>query len=264
VIPLAAFGLPGEAIRLPGGQGQTWRAGDVVLKPCAMAAEARWVAETLSTMEETEEFRVARPVRALDGTFVADGWQAWHVVAGEPDERRWDDIIRVGAAFHRALEGVPRPDFLDAREDRWTYGERVAWSQEPIAPDGAMADLLQPLAAVRLPVTHPAQPVHGDLLGNVLFAEGLPPAVIDWPVYYRPASWAHAVVIVDALTWRGAPATLAAQADPQMLVRALMYRIATNEGARREGSPVREKAEDYRPVVDLVLALSHGPGGGRV
>jgi hypothetical protein len=38
-----------------------------------------------------------------------------------------------------------------------------------------------------------------------------------------------------------------------MLIRALIYRIATNEGLRQIGKPVRERSEDYQPVVDLVL-----------
>ena len=52
-------------------------------------------------------------------------------------------------------------------------------------------------AAVRLP----AQLIHGDLGGNVLFAAGEPPAVIDFSPYWRPAGLALAVAAVDALTW---------------------------------------------------------------
>jgi hypothetical protein len=67
--------------------------------------------------------------------------------------------------------------------------------------------------------------VHGDLLGNALFDDGLPPAIIDWPSYWRPASWAAAVVVADALCWFGAPPGLAARwshlpAWGQMLIRA--------------------------------------------
>jgi hypothetical protein len=121
-----------------------------------------------------------------------------------------------------------------------------------------MAELLRRLTDARRPVDLPAQPVHGDLLGNVLFAENQPPAVIDWPVYFRPALWAQAVAVVDALTWCGAPEELLGRGSDhpawgQMLIRALIYRIATNEGFRRINKPVRERPQDYQPVVDLVL-----------
>ncbi|WP_327326924.1 hypothetical protein OG735_33755 [Streptomyces sp. NBC_01210] len=42
----------------------------------------------------------------------------------------------------------------------------------------------------------------------VLFEPGLPPAIIDWPPYWRPAGWASAVVAVDALCWYEAEAAL--------------------------------------------------------
>jgi hypothetical protein len=92
-----------------------------------------------------------------------------------------------------------------------------------------------------------------------MFADGLAPAIIDWPVYYRPPLWASAVVVVDALTWHQAPADLLEVDSPgwqQMLIRALMFRIGTNEGFRRRGRQIHEDAESYRSTVDLVLARS--------
>lgn len=180
------------------------------------------------------------------------------MVSGQPDVARCDDVLDVADAFHQAIAALPRPAFIDVRDDAWSYGDRVAWEELPVDPLGVMADLLLRLAHARRPVDLPAQPVHGDLLGNVLFAEQEAPAVIDWPVYFRPTLWAEAVAVVDALTWCGAPEDLISRrgdrADwDQMLIRALIYRIATNEGFRRHGRPVLERPENYRPVVNLVL-----------
>ncbi len=258
---LAAFGATGVPVAEPGGQGRTWRVGDLILKPCDDPVEAAWTADVVSTLAPSARFRVATPVAAGVAGWVVSGWQAWQAVDGRPDVTRCAEVLDVADAFHQAIAGRPRPAFLDSRDDPWAYGDRVAWEELPINGDGVMADLLQRLARARHPVELPAQPVHGDLLGNVLFATHQPPAVIDWPVYFRPALWAQAVVVVDALTWCGAPAELVhARGDRpgwgQMLIRALIYRIATNEGCRRCGRPVREHAEDYQPVVDLVLARS--------
>ncbi len=256
---LAAFGGHAEAVLLPGGQGGTWRAGGIVLKRCGLPAEAEWTAEVLSGIEESTRFRVARPVRAGHDGWIVQGWQAWQLTPGRPDATRWDEIIRAGEAFHEALADLPRPSFLDERDDPWTYGDRLAWDEIPLRGGETMAELLEPLALARRQVDLPSQPVHGDLLGNVLFAAGSAPAVIDWPVYHRPASWALAVAVVDALVWQLAPpALLTRQAGrpdwDQLLIRALMYRIATNEGRRRAGMPVRERAASYRRAVELVLA----------
>jgi hypothetical protein len=64
--------------------------------------------------------------------------------------------------------------------------------------------------------------------------------------------------VVDALTWFGAPEELVGPRSDrhgwgQMLIRALIYRIATNEGCRQIRWLVRERPENYQPFVDLVL-----------
>jgi uncharacterized protein (TIGR02569 family) len=255
---LAAFGATGVPVLESGGQGRTWRAGDLILKPCDQPAEAAWTCDLLSTLEPTACFRVARPVAARAGGWLASGWQAWHAVSGRPGTARCAEVLDLADALHAAIAAVPRPGFLDTRDDPWAYGDRVAWDELPVDGDGVMAELLLRLARARRPVRLPGQPVHGDLLGNVLFAEREPPAVIDWAIYFRPVLWAQAVAVVDALVWCGAPEEVVhARGDRdgwgQMLIRALMYRMATQEGHRLHGLPVRESPADYQAVVDLVL-----------
>ncbi|MFC7761285.1 hypothetical protein ACFQY4_27020 [Catellatospora bangladeshensis] len=155
---LAAFGARGEADLLPGGQGRTWRSGEVVVKPCGLATEAAWVAEVLSTIEETGRFRVARPVRAADGGWIVRGWQAWRLTPGSPDPRRWDEVLAAGEAFHEALAGLGCPAFLKDREDPWTFGDRIAWEELPLRGGEEMAELLEPLALSRRPVDVPPSP----------------------------------------------------------------------------------------------------------
>src|SRR5262249_56889787 len=94
---------------------------------------------------------------------IVDGWPAAPCREGAHEPGRWLDIIAVGERLHAALAGVPRPDaLLNARDDAWTTGDRVAWGEQPYE---AVADLLDALE----PVDDPSQLVHGDLTGNVLF-----------------------------------------------------------------------------------------------
>lgn len=75
----------------------------------------------------------------------------------------------------------------------------------------------------------PCQLVHGDLGGNVLFDDRLPPAVIDFSPYWRPPGWASAVVVADALVYKGASlGDIQSFVDPQLLVRALIFRAVTD------------------------------------
>jgi hypothetical protein len=93
------------------------------------------------------------------------------------------------------------------------WGARDPGSVLAAAPAPLAGQLRSLLAALR-PVRLPAQLIHGDLGGNVLFAPGQPPAVIDFSPYWRPAGLALAIAAVDALTWSGAdPAILGDLAD---------------------------------------------------
>ncbi|MEV0389061.1 TIGR02569 family protein [Nonomuraea sp. NPDC050643] len=249
---LAAFGTAGEPVWLGG----AWRAGSLVLKAVEFPPETLWRSEVLAALPDSPHFRLARPVRTGDGAWVWRGWEACRLVAGEPDVSRQDDVLRAGAAFHEAIAHLDRPAFLDLRDDPWSGGDRVAWEESPVPPGGA--GLLEPLVEARRPVALPAQAVHGDLPGNVLFAEARPPAIIDWPVYWRPPSWAAAVAVADALCWYDASPDLAARWAHlpewgQMLVRALIYRIVTHETAHGPTGWTPAQIAAYRPAIEVAL-----------
>jgi uncharacterized protein (TIGR02569 family) len=245
---LSAFAASGRPERLTGGQGTAWRAGDVVLKPLDMSLEAlRWQEEVLASVV-CNGFRVAAPLRSRDGELAVDGWMAWPLLAGA-HAPRWPEILAVGERFHQALAGVERPSaVLDARSDGWARADRIAWG-EASAEDFAGLPEVSHLLAARTGVSAPSQLIHGDLSGNVLFGDGLAPAVIDLSPYWRPAAYASAVVAVDAVLWYGADASLLATvADAQLLVRALLFRLL----ASRDPAAA---AAGYRRAIRLVDRL---------
>jgi uncharacterized protein (TIGR02569 family) len=255
---LVAFGTDEHPVRFAGGKGGTWRAGGLVLKPVEFLPESRWRARILDTLPDDPGFRIARPARTTTGDWVSDGWEASRFVAGEPDVTRPDDVLRAGIAFHAAIAGIPRPAFLDERADPWSAGDRVAWEESPVDVSPVARDLLRPLLDARRSVDLSAQAVHGDLPGNVLFTAGLPPAIIDWPLYWRPTAWASAVAVADALCWYGAAPDLAERWSHlpewrQMLIRALIYRIVTHDKLSGSLADLADHLDTYRTAIDLVL-----------
>ena len=259
---LAAFGVTAEPQPLAGGQGTAWRAGDLVLKPLERSMsleELEWQGELLDAIR-CDGFRVSRLRRAGDGSALVDGWCAWEFVAGEHRERTWAEAIRVGERFHAALAGAPRPALIDRRTDHWAVGDRVAWGELP-ADDFASAKHVPRLVAALRPVAGTSQLVHGDLTGNVLHADGLPPAVIDFSPYWRPPPFATAIVVCDALVWEGADESLLdAVTDvpgfPQFLLRALIYRAVVDALFRAGQPPCRGEADEFQPAVELACALA--------
>lgn len=256
---LEAFRLSGSAVPLPGGEGRSVRVGDAVLKPVDDPEFADWLAETMSGIVE-DGFRVGRPLRTSAGAWRHDGWTASCYVPGaEPDHvahPRWLEIVEAGRAFHRALATVPRPAFLDRRANWWQTGDYVAWQeQQPdVVPclQAAYDDLVALMARVAEPVRRAPQLIHGDLTGNVLFAAGLAPAVIDFSPYWRPAAFGEAVVVGDALIWHGAGVGLVgdvvADRGPgflQFIVRAVVYRLVTTSERVRSQAAERSAATAF-------------------
>ena len=249
-----AFGAAADPRPLDGGQGQTWLAGTIVLKPASMAAEARWRASVLDALPAIDGLRIARPVRAASGDWLHNGWEAWQHVAGGTDPTRCNDALRAGAAFHEAIAALDRPDFLDSRDNWWSHADRAAWNLDVVEE----SPILRRLMEARTPVAADQQLVHGDLLGNVLYEPGQPPAIIDWAPYWRPAPWAAAVAVIDALCWHGADGTLIEQWSSlpnwtQLLLRALLFRMLTDLEVNRAREKTWQPHPAYLPVVKMVI-----------
>jgi uncharacterized protein (TIGR02569 family) len=231
---LAAYGVDARHLRsLPGGQGSAWQAGPLVLKPLDISIEQLAWQERLAGDIDSDGFRLAAPVRARNGKLQVAGWSAWQWLEGEHLPHRWADICAVGDRLHRATACIAEPAWHRRRTDVFARADRAAWTDTALAQFRSVP-LVAELAGQLRPVHGRRQLIHGDLTGNVLFHPTLPPAVIDLSPYWRPTSFATAIVVVDALFWEGADeavlAILADQLDaPQYLLRAAIFRIVMDK-----------------------------------
>lgn len=249
---LAAFGLRNvPTVQLGAGWEGGWKCGEVVLSTVADHARAAWSAKVRETLF-VDGIRLARPVRSTDGRYVVAGWRTDTFVAGSPEPRH-DEVVSAAVRLHEATGKLERPRFLTrapvapwADVDVFIAADRAAWEECPfsslqpgaqVAPgsvDGQRSvDLVNQLATLRKVTKSPSQLVHGDLYGTVLFADAAAPGITDITPYWRPASWAAGVVVVDALSWGDADDGLIERwAElpewPQMLLRALMFRLAVH------------------------------------
>lgn len=249
---LTTFGLTAHPpIAMEGTGVAGWRVGEVVLSMVPDHARAAWSASARENLY-VEGLRISRPLRSSDGRYVVSGWRADTYVAGMPEPRH-DEVLAVADRLHEALSGLerprlllqsPAPPFSDV--DVFTAADRAAWEEVPlrtargagmmvpVSDDSEQAlTALKSLAGLRKPVSLPLQVVHGDLFGTVLFAGAAAPAITDIVPYWRPASWASAVIVVDALAWGGGDDDLIDRWSdqpewPQMLLRATMFRLAVH------------------------------------
>jgi uncharacterized protein (TIGR02569 family) len=233
-----------------------------VLKPVDVpTAQLDWQAQLFGSLQGVDGLRVPRALRSVSGGLVVDGWCADTFLEGVHVAGRWRDIIRVGQVFHGHIADVEPPAFLGERDDPYAIADRVAWGELPES-DVPQTKHFDRLVAQLRPVDGPSQLIHGDLTGNVLFHEELPPAVIDFAPYFRPPLFATAVVVADALVWEDAHERLVHESVardpdfPQYFLRALIYRAVTDRLFRRD-EPVRSDEDDpYLHAVDLALRLT--------
>ncbi|MGH3979223.1 MAG: TIGR02569 family protein [Pseudonocardiaceae bacterium] len=252
----AAFGVrEAEPETLPE-RGLVWRCGDIVLQPVAGTPGAAWVAQTLDTLQ-ADGVRLARPLRSTDGRWVVAGWAASRYLTGRPEPRH-DEVVVVSQRLHDATAELARPRFLADRTDLYAIADAAAWGEQQPAldPERGGRSFTQ-LAGERRPLGLRPQLVHGDLFGNVLFAGTATPAVVGLVPYWRPAEWAAAVVVVDALAWGGAdPGLLHRWSSlpewPQVLLRALLFRIAVHAMHPHAGE---ESLAGLRRAITLVTQL---------
>jgi len=249
---LATFGLKsGEPEHLGDGWSGGWRCGELVLSMVADHARAAWSAKVRETLF-VDGVRLARPVRSTDGRYVVSGWRADTYVSGSPEPRH-DEVVSTGVRLHEATASLERPRFLTqvpvppwTDVDVFSVADRAAWEDRPLQslPLGApevpdtedrkrCVELIGQLAALRKPTKAQHQLVHGDLYGTVLFSGASAPGITDITPYWRPASWAAGVAVVDALSWGDADDGLIERWEalpewPQMLLRALMFRLSVH------------------------------------
>ncbi|GAB3772412.1 hypothetical protein FB382_002888 [Nocardioides ginsengisegetis] len=239
---LDLFAVPDDPRPLPGGQGASVRAGDLVLSPGRDQETQAWLSPVLARLavrldedphRTARDLRVAMPVPARDGTWVVDGWAASRYEPGTESCHDLEVVRRTGDLLHAqlAVEMPRRPAALDGRVDRWAVAERMAFGEAPVDRDDLAADLARSLLAGLAPAAAPAGLVHADLAGNVLLDLAGAPVVIDVSPAWRPASWADAVCVLDSVLWRGADPARLDDPPREDLLRAVVFRVLSDDPA---------------------------------
>lgn len=253
---LDLFAVPDLLTPLPGGQGGSVLAGDLVLSPGRDADVQAWLSPVLARFAyeldlspSRRGFRIAMPVPARDGAWVVDGWGASRYEPGAVACTDLDVLLATGRLLHARLASLvtKRPAVVVARGDRWATAERQAFGDitGDLLTDAALprlpAELLRELADSDPADLGPDQLVHADLAGNVLRDSTGAVVVIDFSPAWRPQRWAEAVCVLDAVTWHGAPVAALAgwttAVERQAMLRALVFRMLSDrpDGALLEG-----------------------------
>lgn len=205
-----------------------------------------------------EGYRLSKPIRSTDGTFVSHGWVCTRFERGHEARGKIEEKLRVSRLFHRDLSGVnvqdfPRPDHA------WSKAHQIAWQAKELPEDihkEARDMIINLLRKVSLLQRYNLQVVHGDLSGNILFDDTLEPLVIDFSPTVAPVEYAEAILACDCIAWQGSPVSEIdllpdSELYKEMITRAVIFRLTVAAiGSGQDYDAFMREYTAFQPIVD--------------
>lgn len=254
-----AFQCKGTNHLLGGGEGRSIKVGDCVLKPINNEARYSWACDLLLRLMR-EGFRISEPKRAINGSFVFNGWGASSYEPGEHILGRWHEKLQVTRSFHTMLNQLDHSP-MPPSNDNWSQAHEIAWQQEPIpsAFDLQISDVIESFFTNYQPLQRSNGIIHSDICGNILFHESLSPCIIDFSPAYGSKEYAEAIMVADATTWEGAPVEIVqmlpySEHYRQLLLRAINFRLIV--AALFEPRNVDEFEKECREFESIIKVVS--------
>ncbi len=199
-----AFGSEETPVLLGGGQGTSYRAGNIILKPSEGIEIQNWTAEIYKNLPENLQVRFPRPIKSIYGTWVHEGYIASSFLEGEHKNGHYGEKLLASIAFHKLLKGIPKPNFVGVGNNSWSVSDLVAWDKLEFNYDQEFMDLYIQIKPHLKQLNLPEQLVHGDLSGNFLVHKTLPIAIIDYSHTWAPCGFAEGIMLADVIAWENA------------------------------------------------------------
>jgi uncharacterized protein (TIGR02569 family) len=231
-----SFNLKGDRVALLGGQNTSVRIGDAVLKPVAGAQHYEWLLSLINSLTP-EGYRMSKPIKSKNGTFVCDGWICTQFERGEDRRGRIEEKLEAARLFHRDLSNVCLNTYPKI-DNPWSRAHRIAWQVDDLPnnmPKLIHMTLERLLGKVILKDQdhYKMQIVHSDLSGNILFDDVLSPLIIDFSPTIAPVEYAEAILVCDCIAWQGSPISEIEllpnnKMYKEMIIRAILFRLSVS------------------------------------
>jgi len=255
---LDAFSIVEEPVFIHGGQGTTWKAGKFILKPISSEEEVDWCATTIEKLPQ-DTFRIPKYLKTTDGKYSVEGWCVLEFIKGQHLEAHWEEKIAVCRGFNNLLIGLSKPDFILKRTNPWAIADKMVFEKIPLSYDPRMEEYVVEVQKYLKPIDVEEQIIHGDITGNMLFADGELPGIIDFTPNWKAKEYALAILVVDAITWENADETIFnlikdEQDIFQLLLRAAFFRtLVTSEFFRQFGNDRLSELDIHTRTLKMII-----------
>lgn len=253
------FDCKGEIQALAGGQGQSVRVGDCVFKPIDNADYYEWCCSIIDKTN-SDTIRISKPKKCIYGKYTYKGWGVTQYEEGYPIKGKWDKKIEVARIFNKALSKVKYSKFPESN-DPWTLAHQIAWREKSLPDDiqGTISKNINDIIASYREVRARNQMIHSDLCGNILFHESESPLVIDFSPALRPAAYAEAILVTDAVAWEAAPTDIICYISDhdnyeQFLLRAVCFRLCVLAIFNKKSE--KKYFDEYKKFIPLLKIVT--------
>ncbi|RFS14620.1 hypothetical protein [Emticicia sp. C21] len=257
---LDLFGISGKTEKLTGGQGQSIRVGDFVLKPIEETAKYSWIGEALASIS-TYDLAIAKPIKSKNGNFVESGYGVTQYLTGDFFIGRIEEKIKACQIINQLLKSIKIPEDWVHWSSPWQWANRIAW-EEASLPDNAdskSCKIIEAIKAEYKPIDLPEQLIHSDLAGNILF-NGNTPVIIDFSPEFRPSAYAEILLITDSIAWHQEKAeSLWILQHPkalimQLAVRAIVFRLAVVIIFKPKNfEALMAELKNFQPILNILM-----------
>lgn len=218
-----------QAENLAGGQNESVKVGEVVLKPIHDQAEYLWVSEVLNSID-FGDLRIIKPLKSSLGNYIEDSFGATPYFKNSYHSYNLKENIRVCRQLNECLKNVPKPPSLfENLNNPWKKSQFLAWFE--VIPNGLPEEVIF-LLNCRKSIDLPHQLVHVDLANNILVDNQNQVAIIDFTPGFYPKQYAEALLIIDTIAWYQGKTEHIKEIELendllyQLILRALLFRIS--------------------------------------
>ena len=240
------FGSNIKPILLSGGLGNTYKSGNIVLKPGSDPIESNELAEIASRVNY-DKVRIPKPIKSINNNWIEHNYVAWEYLDGKDLIESYSEKIDLCDHFSQAFKQFDKPDFIDQKKNSWHTADKVTWGELDKTYDPGFQNIINSVMNQLVLINLPNTIIHGDISGNIISDPNKGIGVIDLTLYWRPKDFSKAVLLMDIWAWDDAPLDLYNQVSDlpefdQLLIRAGLRRIIENpENIHYLGKP-HEKA----------------------
>lgn len=246
-----------ELEKLSGGQEESFKSNNIVIKPIYEVEKYLWHANELEKID-FNEIQYSKPVKSKNGNYIEDLHCATSFIEGDFHEGKIKEKIQAANKFNCLIKDIQKPKDFNKWISPWTKAQDIAWDKCKIPKETPkiIKEVLEELNLLKKDINLKDQLIHCDYAGNILFNEK-GPIIIDFSPGYYPPEYSIACLIVDSIAWHNSTIEVIKYFEAedfikyQLILRAVIFRLLVPYYFDPTNTEIfKEEYSSFLPVIE--------------